>query len=423
MKHTRNLLLIAFLLFTFQFSYSQWDSLNLSPAKNLERVDFLTDDLGYAMLVVTQTSARTLEKTTDGGVTWTDITPAAGSAYFQAFDFSANGIGVAVFRDLQNPVTPTLIYQTVNDGMTWQDISPDTTATGIGNAVCQFLDVNTGFLATDEFLYKTTDGGLNWTEQNLGRFPTAIDFIDADHGTLGFFDGTFSYLGSMMSTTDGGATWNTALLNESGTVIGEVGQLTTTMAYAAPVNWGSYGQRKYFTTTNNGVSWDTIFVPTAFPNSQLRGIHFKDAANGMVALTEIGGMSYFYETADGGITWTFQDSLPGLSILDLQLTDNTGYLAGGRQGKLYKLQSAMSVQEGAIDLLNIYPNPVASGASIHWDSKAQFEHITVLDLAGRMVHQAAVQWNAAELPALTAGMYLLQLQGEQRSVATRIMVK
>jgi photosystem II stability/assembly factor-like uncharacterized protein len=116
MKHTRNLLLIAFLLFTFQFSYSQWDSLNLSPAKNLERVDFLTDDLGYAMLVVTQTSARTLEKTTDGGVTWTDITPAAGSAYFQAFDFSANGIGVAVFRDLQNPVTPTLIYQTVNDG-------------------------------------------------------------------------------------------------------------------------------------------------------------------------------------------------------------------------------------------------------------------------------------------------------------------
>jgi photosystem II stability/assembly factor-like uncharacterized protein len=423
MKHTPKLWLFAFLLFTFQCGYGQWDSINLSPTKLLETVDFLTDDLGYGRVVMSQTGESILEKTTDGGITWTVITAPVSGLEFQAFDFSANGIGVAVFRDLQNTVTPTLIYQTSNDGATWQDISPDTTASGIGNAVCQFLDLNSGFLSTGESFYSTTNGGATWTTQTLGRYATAIDFIDANHGTLGFFDGTFGYLGSMMTTTDGGATWNTALLTQNGSVIGEVGQLTTTTSYAAPVDWGSYNQLKYFTTSNNGVSWDTVFVPSSVPNSSLSAIHFKDVSNGMIAVTAVGGISYFYETADGGTTWTFQDSLPGLNIRDLQLTDNTGYLAGGDYGKFYKLASALSVEEGAVGLLNIYPNPVASGARIQWNAAEQFDQLTLLDLSGKIVHQAAVQRNVAELPPFPAGMYLLRLEGDQKSVATRLMMK
>ncbi len=422
MKHTGKLWLFAFLLFTFQFGYGQWDSINHSPTKLLEKLDFLTDDLGYATMLVNQTGARTLEKTTDGGMTWTEITLPVSGPEFQAFHFHASGVGVVVLRDLQNTTTPTMIYKTTNDGAAWQNISPLLTATGIGNAVCQFLDPNTGFMATDEKFYATTDGGTNWTSQSLGRYTTAIDFIDANHGTLGFFDGTFGYLGSMMTTTDGGATWNTALLTQNGSVIGEVGQLTTTTSYAAPVDWGSYNQLKYFTTSNNGLSWDTVFVPSSLPNSSLEAIHFKDVSNGMIAVTAVGGISYFYETADGGTIWTFQDSLPGLNIRDLKLTDNTGYLAGGEQGKFYKLASTLSVKDGALDLLNIYPNPIASGARVHWNAAERFDQLTLLDLSGKIVHQAAVQGNTAELPQFPAGMYLLRLEGEQRSVSTRLMM-
>lgn len=423
MKHTGKLWLIALLLFTFQFGYGQWDTINLSPTKLLEKLDFLTDDLGYGTMLVNQTGARTLEKTTDGGMTWTEITLPASGPEFQAFHFHASGMGVVVMRDLQNMTTPTMIYKTTNDGAAWQNISPLLTAPGMGNAVCQFLDPNTGFMATDVKFYATTDGGVNWTSQSLGRYPTALDFIDANHGTLGFFDGTFNYLGSMMTTTDGGATWNTALLTQTNSVIGEVGQLTTTTSYAAPSNWGSNNQLKYFTTSNNGVSWDTVVAPSSLLGSQLSAIHFKDVSNGMVAVTALSGISHFYKTADGGTTWTLQDSLLGLSIEDLQLTDNTGYLAGGEQGRFYKLASTLSVDEGALDLLDIYPNPIASGARVHWNATEWFDQLTILDLSGKIVHRAVVQGNASELPAFPAGMYLLRLEGDQGSVSTLLMVK
>ncbi len=386
-------------------------------------VDFLTDDLGYAMLIIDQTGAKTLEKTTDGGMTWTVMPLPASSQEFQAFRFSASGVGVAVFRNLQNTVTPTMIYQTLNDGMSWQDISPDSTVTGIGNASCQFLNPDTGYFAAGEKIYRTTDGGNNWTAQAFGRYVVSMDFIDALHGTLGFFDGTFNYFGSMKTTSDGGATWITTDLTEIGSVIGEVGQLTPSVSYAAPVKSGAYNKLKFFKTSNNGTTWDTIFVPDTLQDASLADIHFKDVSNGVVALTSFSGIIYLYETADGGATWTFQDSLTGSYIGDLQLTSNSGYLAGGEAGRFYKLQSTLSVQEAAKDLVQVFPNPLVSGQQLSWEATARFDRLTVLDLRGNIVHQAALQTSAAYLPTLPAGMYLLKLHGVGASKTTRIIVK
>ena len=72
-----------------------------------------------------------------------------------------------------------------------------------------FLDENLGWAANGFYaaVYKTTDGGLNWTEQlNNGilgsnHYFRNIQFLDENIGFLGPLNGKF------YKTVDGGATW------------------------------------------------------------------------------------------------------------------------------------------------------------------------------------------------------------------------
>jgi photosystem II stability/assembly factor-like uncharacterized protein len=426
MKHFGKFCLVALLL-VGSTCRAQWDDININPDKYAVALNFITDDLGYALMVQNPFNQRTIEKTTDGGATWTPLTvPNAGE--LQDVDFSANGVGVLVLRDLQSSVAPTKVFQTTNDGTSWQDISPDSTATGIGTAVIQFLDVDTGFMASGERIHATFDGGATWTTTTIIGYPQSMDFVDGMHGVIGLFDGSFAYTGGMMTTTDGGATWTTTWLTDWGTVIGEVGQWTTTRAYAAPAKWGSNSQSRFFTTTNNGVSWDTVAVPDTLPDGELSDIHFLDPLNGVIAVSSF-TRTVLYETTDGGSTWTMQDTLPYFDITDLELTAHTGYI-GGDQGKIWKLDVALgAVEPGPVrdGQLGLFPNPVAVGTSLRWGSTEAFDAVRLVDVAGRVVWQGDLRGYLRErgfmVPPVCPGLYVVELSGAGMVRMGRVLVE
>ncbi|HEX2899029.1 MAG TPA: YCF48-related protein, partial [Bacteroidia bacterium] len=186
------LLLVALLLFgNTVFGQWSWNAISFNASKRLQSLHYITEDLGYVIKATDITGTKTVEKTTNGGATWTEVTLPVVGQELQSIHFHADGAGVVVYRNLQDPIAPTKIYQTLNDGTNWQDISPDTTASGMGTAVCQFLDQDTGFFATDSYLYATVDGGANWVKHTFTVYPMSISFLDAQHGTIGTFDGTF----------------------------------------------------------------------------------------------------------------------------------------------------------------------------------------------------------------------------------------
>ena len=83
----------------------------------------------------------------------------------------------------------------------WQNPVPQ------GNVLFQvyFTDANigtaVGFRGT---ILRTTDGGATWTSQTSGTsyYLSGVSFIDANNGiAVGFY-------GTIVRTTDGGATWN-----------------------------------------------------------------------------------------------------------------------------------------------------------------------------------------------------------------------
>lgn len=420
MKQLKKFPLLFLLLFGMNV-FGQWTPIPIDTSKTALQLNFIDDNVGYAMILIYGSGQKILEKTTNAGTAWTNISLPAGAGDFQAFHFHADGVGVAVFRNTQGSTTPTTIYQTLNDGLTWQNISPDTTENGIGSATCFFVNQNIGFFGTDQFIYRTVDGGANWTTIPTVGYPMTMDFFDANHGTVGLFDGTFAYMGSMMSTTDGGQTWLTTQLNDYNTVIQEVNQISSSLIYAAPVKWGSFSRTKFFKSADSGLSWDTLYVPDTIPNADLADLQFKDAMNGQIIISDYVN-NFAFSSTDGGNTWLAGDSLPYFDVTDLELTPNSGFLAGNR-GIIYKLSIPLAISSVAEPEFALFPNPVKTGEELHWKTKIDFDEISLTDVFGRIVVRQSGLGNTLEIPNVVPGVYFVSfIKGQERYV-NRIIIQ
>ncbi|MCH8329914.1 MAG: hypothetical protein IH946_00795, partial [Bacteroidetes bacterium] len=173
--------------------------------------------------------------TIDGGNSWSILNSPTSAFVYQGISAPANSIIYAVYYDQSfTPPNHSKIYKTIDDGTTWIDITPDTTTSGLDNSV-SFVDEFVGYWVLGEKLYKTTDGGANWTSSNLplGHSALSIHFNDASNGVIGTSDGTFNYYGGILSTTDGGITWSDTAFTINSATIGSVKQTSANIAYAA----------------------------------------------------------------------------------------------------------------------------------------------------------------------------------------------
>ncbi len=420
MKSLYNLIVIFILTFGFN-GFGQWEERHTAPDHIIEHLSFVNDNVGYAFMHELFGFNVALKKTSDDGNTWTEINLPVLGPQFLDMHFYADGKGVAVFRDFSDTITPTQIYQTLNDGATWEDVSPDSTVIGIGHAQGQFIDGNIGFLAVGQTLYTTIDGGTSWNSFPLSSYIVSMEFIDANHGTIGLFDGTFSYLGSVYSTDNGGASWNGFDLTEIQSVIGEVMQISTDIAYAAPVKWGSGMHHKFFKTIDNGNTWDTIFIPDYHNSSHFADIDFRNELDGVISIRSA-DTTFIYHTLNGGNDWIFNDSTTVINnSFELELTPNTGYLAGA-PGVFLKYGTTNSIQNFQSNPLKIYPNPVQKGQNIKWNLTGEFD-ISINDLSGKVVYQQSLlTQNTLQIPNLPEGTYIIQFRNDANIKVGKLVI-
>jgi photosystem II stability/assembly factor-like uncharacterized protein len=155
----------------------------LSGQLNLTSVDFISAKDGWAA------GPTSLLATTDGGAHWTAlpepcqvirsvhfISPATGFAV--AGGQSPSGQGPAL------PVTGGTVLATGDGGRTWHTVAAPANA----QSVC-FSDPQHGWLGANGLLYRTADGGKNWTKltsmagQVGSGGPAGMSVECADNGT------------------------------------------------------------------------------------------------------------------------------------------------------------------------------------------------------------------------------------------------
>jgi photosystem II stability/assembly factor-like uncharacterized protein len=191
----------------------------------------------------------------------------------------------------------------------------------------KFSNEMVGWILGSDFIYKTSDSGVNWVPQDstLG-FGTALYVLNDQ---VVFYSASIS--GSsrgIRRTTDGGITWQTVdslqyyyddfefLNDQVGFVVGDRDNFNVARM-----------------TTDGGATWYTINTDFPVTSHYLTGITFADSQQGWIVTYD----GYVYHTTKGGMNWAIQDSIrPGsfwYPIRDIFFaTPDSGWAVGGIGG-------------------------------------------------------------------------------------------
>lgn len=216
---------------TILYTTDGGNSWTKGSSQGFKDISFFNDNYGYGA----SSAGQSMGKTTNGGATWTSITPPTSnslwgvsatsetSAYFVGtggvFWYTLNGgasvsVGSSGTYNLLTDIVFTNyttgyiaeqngnILKTTNSGLSWNTVY--TASSGVLTKM-YFVDDNTGFVAgSDGAVYKTTNAGQAWSvlTTNSTSYLQGIYFYDANYGIAVGTDGDIFY------TNDGGTNWD-----------------------------------------------------------------------------------------------------------------------------------------------------------------------------------------------------------------------
>jgi photosystem II stability/assembly factor-like uncharacterized protein len=264
-------------------------------------------------------------RTTDGGVSWRDVTPAKGTVVqpqWSAADFiTASNAWVAV-PDQERTIQ---VFHTTNAGQTWQSATIHYSTVGIKQIT--FLDSQHGWILASlgamtqaelVSILRTTDGGKTWITVSDGHYasnppPGALPSVNDQSGlsfltaSTGWATGWWFARDFFYETHDGGQTWqhqtlplppsvpvlNAPLATEPPTFFTATDGILP-VRFTTPTSWGL----DFYVTHDGGISWQST-TPLSLSSSSPGAFFMRDLNHIWVAEG-----TTLYVTSDGGQRWT-----------------------------------------------------------------------------------------------------------------------
>jgi photosystem II stability/assembly factor-like uncharacterized protein len=294
-------------------------------------------------------STDSIYRTTDGGATWTQYNVPFNGGHMQFLD-NANGFVLSGELSGMNKHAVSL-YATMDGGATWilkfaiDPSLPNRPLPFSGyKQGMTFRDATTGwiggYIPTPGFvyLYKTTDGGVTWTQQPLA-LPPGFESADVVNTTSPTFFGSSDAILPVWATSgagnnlfvyvthDGGATWT-----RSGNVPSPGRQAYDFLSMNDGFAWNGALQ----VTHNSGASWNQI-TPNVNFGGDVPVMDFVSTTTGWILQNSVNGSTPLYRTTDGGATWTLVSGnappptlLPDLTTVEMRIElQNTSCLMPG----------------------------------------------------------------------------------------------
>jgi putative cell wall-binding protein/photosystem II stability/assembly factor-like uncharacterized protein len=270
-----------------------------------------------------------VERTTDGGVTWTRKTIAAAD-YLSSVSMVSTSTGWAV------GATPDTVYKTTDGGANWTPtlLTSNIFLTGSQPLAVHFRDASRGWVAGGSgsaggTIWSTANGGTTWARTFNGPMYqdpygnpvgsqtdlSGADSCDARHGFVVGTEFSPNRRAHIYRTADGGTTWIAETVPAGLTTLRGVAAVDAAHAWAVG-GTSSAGRVVGW----NGSSWSLSSIPAAGP---LRAVTFADATHGWAVGD--GGAILFCD----GTTWTKQTSGTTVTLLGAFFTDSShGWAVG-----------------------------------------------------------------------------------------------
>ncbi|MDP4199124.1 MAG: hypothetical protein Q8922_13425 [Bacteroidota bacterium] len=231
------------------------------------------------------TYPNVLERTTDGGLTWTACggPPATTSSNYVTDIWFKNGLeGWAT--------SGTQLWHSTDAGGSWH-LTPDA-----GQALVGIRETSHALVASSYNpwgMTVSTDGGNTFTATLPGGSTGGVDFVDDLHGAASAVWGSFVF------TTDGGVTWNNSM--KPGREVWSLCGIPGTSVFIGASEGGLVATNgAVYRSTDYGVTWSVL--------STLPNITGGIAGNGGILYLQLMGQSPtgsgLYRSLDSGVTWT-----------------------------------------------------------------------------------------------------------------------
>jgi len=366
MKHI--LLISLTFLIKSTFAQNPWVPTNSPVMSRYDDIFFISPDTGWA---AGNGGAAQILHTIDGGTTWS-VQKTITASYMRSVEFANKNIGFAGSLESGGQ---NVFFKTTDGGITWTDIS--SVITGTNRGICGICCVNTsityavGVYSTPSYVMKTIDGGNTWTQINMGNYAKSlvdVQFTDANNGYVTGQSNINSEGAVILKTSDGGVTWTKVYTsNIDGEYVWKIQNLDGINWFACIEGVGGGGgiiNNVFIKSTDGGVTWITKPVG---PGHYLQGIGFINSQKGWTGNQEL------FETNDGGDTWAQINTNQGGSDAFnrfQRLNTTTAYFSSNIIHKLGGVSTGVKSVTATSEKpkwLTVYPNPTKDEVSYKLD--------------------------------------------------------
>lgn len=393
--------LILFLALVFVTGYlpAQWNN-TVTGTDNYFKIRFTSSNVGYVIRNPGIPGAQ-IVRTANAAGSWVPCTGIPSHAIHD-FHFIDDNNGFIVTDSGGVSSGKIHVFKTTNGGTSWVKISV-ITGTQSSYGKVYFTDALHGTV-TDGYglLWSTSNGGANWNTQMFGNaIFNDIEFPTPATGYIGCWDGTFSYYGIVLKTTDSGNTWNFHhTFPQLNTAIDCMSFVNDSSGFVSSV----YGFM--LKTTNGGTVWDTLGF-MKHHGYDVQDMFFTSMTHGYA----VDGAGNIHKTTDGAVTWQINwpaDSV-GTSLSGIFINGNIGY-ATGYNGNVLKNDNLSTVKEVKSELqLNIYPNPSHDGMLQVQIKNHSLLTVNIFNTSGQQVlAQSNFRGGPLNLSALENGLYYIR---------------
>lgn len=328
----------------------------------------------------------------DGGTTWKvqykDTSKTQFMNYIEMFDLQ-NGIAMG---DNVKSDGPAVFLSTTDGGNHWVSVNNESFGNASGDfwRRLDFPNKNTGYFLESgmnpQYIYKTTNGGLNWTKLEPSTSVMVIKFYDDKIGL--YCGGSDVRTPSLYRTVNGGLKWE-----QSAVSIPNWGNDIEFIPKDPSMIWFSDARKVYF-SSDTGRTFKEYALPPGGQTIQTRDIVFPDKGQGWLL-------------CDNGLLFK---------------TATLWYKTTG-------IENEIKTPQGYA-LLQNYPNPFNPATTISYAIPAAGNvRLTVYDILGNEIETLvnefkaagsySLQLNASSLPS---GIYFYRLQCGSYSVSKKMTV-
>jgi len=286
-------------------------------------------------------------------------------------------------------------------------------------------------------VYKTTNAAENWTaispDLSNGPYAGNLDFGTVTTINVSPINSNLIYAGTddgnLWKTSDGGANWtkiSDALPNRWITkVLASRNDVNTLYVTFSGYRYGEDDGHVY-KSTDSGENWADI--SGTLPDIPINDIE-QDQYGNLFLGTDIGVLS----SLDNGANWEpFGENMPSVVVNDLFIHEASEYMYAATYGRSsYKMDISNNVlgieNNSSVSGFSMYPNPASNVVHISLDDSSENSSIIIYDQLGRSVLNKDVENVRDEvqlsLNALNKGVYYVQVISERTKFTKKLIIK